>query len=219
MKENRKFIAINYVHTTEFFQEKYFDYYLSKIPYPFQEKILKYRRWQDAQASLLGKCLLASAILDGNFDRLIDIQFNEFGKPSIPGELFFNISHSGNVVVIAHSNVPVGIDIEKKENIQIEDFKTQMTEKEWHNIYSASHKIEKFYEYWTQKESVIKLIGKGLSIPLRSFEIIEGERTVIDDDLLFIKKIFISEGYECNIASKENFDAIDIKIQNIQYPL
>lgn len=219
MKEDRKFIEINYTRTTEFFQEKYFDIYLLKIPYPFREKILKYRRWQDAQADLLGKCLLVSTVLDGNFDRLSDIQFNEFGKPSVPGKLFFNISHSGNVVVIAHGNVPVGIDIEKKEDIRIEDFKTQMTEKEWNNIQSASYKIESFYEYWTQKESAIKLIGKGLSIPLKSFEIIKGENTVIDNNHLFIKKIFISEGYECNIASKFSFDAIDIKIQYVQYPL
>ncbi|WP_228438756.1 4'-phosphopantetheinyl transferase family protein [Chryseobacterium pennae] len=189
------------------------------MPIPFRKKILKYRKWQDAQASLLGKCLLTSAVLDGDFDRLRDIQFNEYGKPSIPGEFFFNISHSRNVVLIAYGNVQLGIDIEKKEDIQIEDFKTQMTQKEWDSVHSVPHKIEAFYEYWTQKESAIKYVGKGLSIPLKSFEIIKGTHTIIENDLLFFKKIFIDEDYVCNMASKENFNDTQVKIQQIEYSL
>ncbi|MEI3612720.1 4'-phosphopantetheinyl transferase family protein [Pseudogracilibacillus sp. SO30301A] len=43
-------------------------------------------------------------------------------------------------------------------------------------------KLSTFYKYWTLKESYVKAIGKGLSIPLNSFTIVN------DNNIYFIEE-------------------------------
>ncbi|UZO81320.1 4'-phosphopantetheinyl transferase superfamily protein [Aquimarina sp. ERC-38] len=171
----------------------------------FQNKILKYRRWQDAQLSLLGRMLLNYAF------KKIDKQFCEnklaytsYGKPFFEGEnIKFNISHSGNMVVCAITETKeIGIDLEVIQDIHIEDFRSQMTDLEWQRIFSSDNIKASFFDYWTQKEATIKAHGMGLSIPLKSFEIVDN-RVELSDDLFLLKKVDLASDYSCHLAVKE----------------
>jgi 4'-phosphopantetheinyl transferase len=103
-------------------------------------------------------------------------QKNQYGKPYLKDyqNFHFNISHSGDIVVCATHNMPVGIDIERIREIDeylriAEDY---FTEHEKNYITkNTDHMLSRFYEIWTLKESYIKCLGKGLSIPLKSFSI------------------------------------------------
>ena len=87
-----------------------------------------YGRPIDILSSALGRGLLSYGLrkiynIDVDFKSLV---FNKNGRPKLPNlsnNLDFNISHSGQFVVCAISNsIPVGIDIEKIKEIEIESF-------------------------------------------------------------------------------------------------
>ncbi|UHO38308.1 4'-phosphopantetheinyl transferase superfamily protein [Chryseobacterium capnotolerans] len=182
----------------EYFLEKY----LKTFPEDFRKDILKYRRWEDAQLSLLGRVLLQLGL---KFHYLIndaEILRSADNKPYLKdSHLHFNISHSKELVVCAIAEFPIGIDIEFIDpKINYLDFQYQMTEQEFLKIDCSEDRINAFFSYWTQKEAVMKAHGGGMMIPLDSFEIINGE-CEIDSIKFFTKDIFIDKNYQSSIAS------------------
>ncbi|PKV49534.1 4'-phosphopantetheinyl transferase [Aquimarina sp. MAR_2010_214] len=192
------------------------DRYLPMFSNHFQNRIAKYRRWQDAQLSLLGRVLLKKGMekVNCSFDES-DLKYSDFNKPYFNSCVInFNISHSGEFVVCVLTDIgDVGIDIEKIDSIEINDFKSQMTPNEWEQISTSENTKNSFFKYWTQKEAIIKAHGKGLSIPLKSFEV-QNNKTVIDTENFFLKKIKISNDYYCHLALKSSLYA-KITIQEI----
>jgi 4'-phosphopantetheinyl transferase len=187
---------------------------LPKFPTDFQEKIKRYRRWQDAQLSLMGRILLFRGILEifnKDFQNK-EIRYTKYNKPFFnDNSIHFNISHSGEIVICAITDQSeIGIDIEMISNIEIEDLKSQFTENEWNRIMNSNNKQEAFFEYWAQKEAVIKSHGDGLIIPLKSFEISENE-AVINHEKFFLQEIKIDDQYKCYLSLKECFNEISIK--------
>lgn len=187
---------------------------LPKFPADYQEKIKRYRRWQDAQLSLLGRILLFNAteeIYKHNPHCKV-IKHTKYNKPYFDNDLIrFNISHSGNIVVCAlNDENEIGIDIEIITDIEIDDFKSQMTEFEWNKIILSSDKKDTFFDYWTKKEAVIKAHGDGLAIPLNSFEILENT-TKIKEENFYLKEIKIDEKYKCFVSLKTHINEISLK--------
>ncbi len=170
----------------------------------FQQKVFSYRRWQDAQLSILGRVLVIKGLKKLNKSFLAEnLRYNEYNKPYLAGEnIKFNISHSGDIVVcVITENFEIGIDIEILQDIEIEDFKSQMTDNEWKRVLSSQCVKTSFFNYWTQKEAVIKAHGMGLYVPLKSFEILNNQ-TKIGDDCFFLKEIYLDTKYKCHIALK-----------------
>lgn len=175
----------------------------------FMKKLLRYRRWQDAQLSMLGRLLLKYGFEKNNesfSDE--DVVFSEYNKPILENHpLQFNISHSGNIAICVISDVAeVGVDIEQMQEIDVEDYKFQMTEGEWKRVTTAELVKDAFFDYWTQKEAVLKANGKGLMGELNSFEVID-DNSEIDDEVFYLKKIFIVEDYKCHLAFKNKTES------------
>lgn len=107
--------------------------------------------------------------------------FNKFGKPSISPahnyeHLHFNLSHSKNFLSIGFvSDVPIGIDVELmkplKDHLEIAKRFFSKSEVDQLLSFPADKILDGFYSCWTAKEAVIKLSGKGLSIPLKEFDV------------------------------------------------
>jgi len=98
------------------------------------------------------------------------------GKPysiNEPG-LFFNMSHSGEIAVIAFSrDSEVGIDIEKIRTLPDLDemIAKNFTANETKFINSRpDEKINRFFRFWTVKESYLKAIGEGMRLTPDSVE-------------------------------------------------
>ncbi|MEM7187546.1 MAG: 4'-phosphopantetheinyl transferase superfamily protein [Bacteroidota bacterium] len=177
---------------------------LRAFPVQFQQRVLQFRRWQDTQATIYGRLLLKKGLLD-YYDLRINwnqITTDKYGRPFFKGiPLDFNITHSGNIVICAISDTKrVGIDIEAINEIDIEDFHDQMTRNELKHIQSHDNPIQAFYEYWTQKEAVLKANGGGLSVPLKSFEVIKNE-ALLYKDRWYVIRLPIHQEYSCHIAS------------------
>lgn len=211
-------IYIYYSYLSEENHESLLKNVLPKFPADYQEKIKRYRRWQDAQLSLLGRILLFKGIEEiyNQKPHNKEIKYTKYNKPYFGDNLIqFNVSHSGEIVVCALSDEhEIGVDIEIITDVEIDDFKFQMTEKEWDKIIISSNKKDSFFDYWTQKEAVIKAHGHGLSIPLKSFEI-SADTTQINGKKFFLKEIEIDQQYKCYISLYENINEISVKKHNI----
>lgn len=89
---------------------------------------------------------------------------NNNGKP-ISDNTNFNISHSHGLVGFVDSgDYPVGIDIEKVEFVGQKMRRYISTNKEYDYIQTD----EDFYCIWTNKESLVKALGTGITLPMRN---------------------------------------------------
>jgi len=187
--------------------------FLEKLPSDIQNRINRYVRWQDRQAGIFGKLLLVAGLEKYGYspDCLNNLLYNDFGKPFLDKRIDFNISHSGAYAVCAVSDRgTVGIDIEKIRNIELSDFKGYMTPDEWNHIKNSDSPYEKFYEYWTVKESVMKAYGKGLSVPLKDIRV-NKESVRLYDSTWFVKEVSIHSAYKCHIAASVIHLEVNIK--------
>lgn len=104
---------------------------------------------------------------------------NEFGKPAIAAEgiraPFFNLSHSGGLAALAVCDaVDVGVDIEAVRPTPVEDIPASFfSEAETKDLLAMEEADRRagFFRCWTRKEAFIKAVGKGLSLPLNSFDV------------------------------------------------
>ena len=96
------------------------------------------------------------------------LSFNENGKPYlVSGELFFNITHTKGLIMIAVSKNEVGMDAENfaEKKVDFEGIaKKYFSEAEREQIKNERH----FFTLWTKKESVIKYAGKTLAKNLKT---------------------------------------------------
>ena len=212
--ENTEKIQVLYSYLNKEIHNILLDRSLPKFSKAFQQKIKGYYQWTDAQASLLGRLLLfkGAEIYNKQYTEA-DIDYNNYQKPFFKDQqLKFNISHSGELVVCVLSNtLDLGVDVEMIKAIDLESFRSQMTPTEWKKVVAASNKLEAFYDYWTAKEAVVKAHGVGLSLPLKSFEILEAKVNVAGT-LYYTKEICLNQKYKTYIATSL-LNPIDVEIE------
>jgi 4'-phosphopantetheinyl transferase len=201
--ETNTIFAVNIENLAELFDDG-----LCLIKPAMQQDVLRFRQKKDKHRKLVSSLLLRFLIK--NFLNLpeYNLSIDSFGKPHLQyyPDFQFNMSHSGDWVVGAVSDKPLGIDIEliRELNDFIQDptdcskldqqilshseqksfrnknrfaymdiAKRFYSEKEYAFLMKCEEKsrLVMFYDIWTKKESLIKAVGKGLSIPLKSFTV------------------------------------------------
>ncbi|HEY0059312.1 MAG TPA: 4'-phosphopantetheinyl transferase superfamily protein [Flavisolibacter sp.] len=194
------------------FDDAVFTAYLNELPTHITQKILRFRRWQDAHASLLGKLLLRQALKDSGLScNLAELKYAANGRPYFENAPDFNISHAGDHVVCAFAaRGRVGVDIERIRPIDIEAFRKVFHDEEWNHIQSSADPRAAFFYYWAAKESVIKADGGGLNIPLRKIRIKDGEAR-LEGMAWYHKEVFLVEDYLLQVASDERPEDIRLK--------
>lgn len=145
-------------------------------------KVKKFINKKDKARTLIGELLIRNIIAEELeiSNKYIRFSKNQYGKPYLEDHpnFNFNISHSGDYVLCAVDNKPIGIDVEEVKHIEYEEIaKSFFTESEFDYIVrkDLNNQLSRFYEIWTLKESYIKCCGQGLSIPLKSFSIEIGQ--------------------------------------------
>ncbi len=158
--------------------EEKLDYLCLLIDSEKKCKIEKFVNKKDKIRTLIGEILIRTIIVErlNISNKYIRFNKNQYGKPCLEGypNFNFNISHSGEYVICAIDDNPIGVDVEEMKPIECEEIaKNFFTAKEFNYIVNQDLKfqLDRFYEMWTLKESYIKCCGQGLSIPLKSFSI------------------------------------------------
>lgn len=152
-----------------------FQFFFDCFPGEKQKKIERLIREKDRERALVSELLIRylSCLKLGLQNEDLRFDANEFGKPFLVNrpEFYYNITHSGDWVVIALSKSEVGIDIERIRKIDLDIAKKYFTDQEYLDINSRTgkEKREYFFDIWTLKESYVKALGQGLTISLKSF--------------------------------------------------
>ena len=198
-----------------------FERYLEGLPEAACLKIRRFHRWQDAQASLLGLLLLGDGLTALGFDgrQLVKkLEYDSVNKPQLlPGLADFNISHAGDLVVCAISrDSQLGVDIEKKQYIAIEDFDNCWCREEIRWLYRQDDRTSAFFHLWTRKEAVIKAFGKGLSFDLKAINVLDEKVVTGDNGTWTLHPFYLHHSYCAHIAF--NRDTLPgIRIRRLAY--
>lgn len=90
----------------------------------------------------------------------IELRYNEHGKPYYPG-IFFNISHSANMLCMAFHHADIGVDIQKKRRSahREELAKRIMCEAQWRAFQAQGCPEDTFFECWCITEALVKHAG------------------------------------------------------------
>lgn len=111
----------------------------------------------------------------------IAISTGEFGKPYVSkalniNDLAFNLSHSGDVCLMAVSyGAEIGVDVEKlRDDVAVEDLATRyFSAEEVAELQALPNGLRRlgFFLCWTRKEAYVKARALGLQIPLDRFSV------------------------------------------------
>lgn len=167
-----------------------------------KEKAFKYKNEIDQIRSLTSSYLINKLSKE-------PLLFNEMGKPYFANGPHFNVSHSGQYIVIAVSNKSVGVDIEENNEKDMSALIRIFNEAEAKMIKEHAD----FYYLWCAKESLIKCIGSSINrikeipaLPFNGVKSFNGKSYYV--------KTFIEDKHIISIT-RESDEPFDIKIEKI----
>lgn len=137
---------------------------LALLPEERQKKVLSLRQTDDALRSLCAGLLVRRYVGPGPF------LIGPHGKPCCPAGPCFSLSHSGEMVVLAVHESPVGIDTEDIRRPWLPAVAQRVFTREeqaW-----LQERPEAFFYLWTRKEAVLKACGRGFSLSPQSFSVL-----------------------------------------------
>ncbi|BAU54964.1 4'-phosphopantetheinyl transferase family protein [Mucilaginibacter gotjawali] len=108
---------------------------------------------------------------------LIEIETGENKKPYIKDSpLFYNLSHSGDWIILAVSDALIGIDTELVNNsYDFSDVINEYFSPEESHFINQEKSTERFFMLWTRKEALTKATGKGLDEDLKFIPCLDGQ--------------------------------------------
>ena len=166
------------------------------------EKANKYKNEIDQVRSL------ASAFLINKLSKE-PLQYNDMGKPFFPNGPYFNVSHSGQYIVMAVSNKDIGVDIEENKEKDMSSLIRIFNEAEAKMIKEHAD----FYYLWCAKESLIKCLGSSINkikeIPALPFN---GVKSFMGQS--YYCKTFIEDKHIVSITRKSN-EPFDVKLEKV----
>lgn len=179
---------------------------LSNIPYWRRTYILRYLRPCDRKLSLGAWRLMESALKQHGFSAG-NVVIGDNGKPQCEG-VYFNLSHSSDMVLCAVSKNLVGCDIEKITDAPMEVAEHYFSEKERRYLFDTANHADadrRFFRLWTMKESYMKMTGEGMSLSPSRIEINPNNLTVLRDGVLqsCVLQNSSIDGYEISICMKK----------------
>lgn len=182
-----------------------------------REKMAKFKRREAAHVSLLAGLLLQDVVESqcGILPENLELERSLHGKPRVKGteDFYFNLTHSGDYVVIAYGKTELGVDVERNRHKDLRVARRCYTDAEYRYVVGdlseeqqgAEECVNKrFFRIWTMKESYLKFTGQGISVPLNSFEI-DVENGKVKNQNAFFQELEIQD-YHIAVCSKERVD-------------
>lgn len=207
-------ITIYRAETSSLIKQKSLQQLLPRLPAALQLKALRYKSELSAYNYVIGRLLLKRGLdsfgLDSDLEK---IEFQQNGKPVLPG-IHFNISHSDHQVICGFSKEgPLGLDLEKIKPIDFEDFTSMFSAQEWITIKGADDPLRAFYWFWTRKESIIKALGRNLSY-LHQIELdVALDHFVVEGKRWFLREVLAEESFLAAVCSEKevgNLELVDV---------
>lgn len=115
-------------------------------------------------------CLAVALLLKNSLSDMSVFYKNENGCPRLKNGGYISISHSGGIAAVAISDNPIGLDIqEHTERKFLSVAKIVFCKNEIDFLLNSNNIEEDFFNIWCLKESYMKAMGLGFSLPPKSF--------------------------------------------------
>lgn len=179
------------------------DLWFNEMSEEKKKSVLKLQKAETANQRIVADAVVRSALSEISGIKTDKIVFstNEFGKPYAENvNAYFSVSHSGDAVICAVSERPVGIDIERIRDVRFKTAERFATAEELEYI---GENTERFFEIWTLKEAYFKCIGTGLDANIKNVSFrINGSKIECSEKGYEFGFLKASEGYCCSICEK-----------------
>ena len=130
------------------------------------KKASRYRFPADKKRCIAGGLLLRRFLGDNA------IFTDEFGKPRAESGVCFNLSHSGDWVMLAVGEKEIGCDIEQlRQTDALRMGRVVYTDAELELLRGSRDRLGCFYALWTKKEALLKCMGKGFHRAAKSVDV------------------------------------------------
>ena len=144
---------------------------LSKLQPQRRKQLLSFRFGADKKRCAAAGLLLWNYIYKGHPENFT-VSYNKNGKPTVQDAPFFNLSHSGNFVMLAVNNTPIGCDIEQLH-------KAILTKHVFHpnelaklsSFPEGDTRNFEFLRLWTAKEAFLKALGTGIDANANTYDL------------------------------------------------
>ena len=184
------------------------------VPASRREKVDRLRAGAAKRLSLCAGMLLTEALRAcGVAPADMELSEGAYGKPYLPRrpDVCFSLSHSGARAMCVTADKPVGCDIQESSPRDLRIAERFFSQEEQRVIFAQPSEAERqsmFFRVWTLKESFLKCIGLGLSLPLDAFSLFpEDDRIVLrqthDDGQYAFLEPDAGAGYRSAVCIKE----------------
>lgn len=144
---------------------------LASLPGWRRELALRFRHERGRRECAFSYLLLCRALQEvyGIMEQPAFV-YGEHGKPSLVGvpDVHFSLSHCRQAVVCAVSDRPVGIDVEGLGRFKPALARHVLCPDEYRRVVTADNPDLLFTRFWTQKEAIVKLTGRGIDDDLKN---------------------------------------------------
>lgn len=204
-------IYISIIDARKFCDEKKLNEALMKSS---KHRLEKYNLYKVDEAKR--QCIAATYLLDKMLSRYnlnekdMEYEIGKSGKPYFKNHksIYFNISHSKNLVMVAFSNIEVGCDIQLVKDVSKELYDITLSDEQKEivlRVIDNQKRNEQFFKYWVMKETILKRDGIGLIDNMKE----------ISDEKIYINKIILKDINEEYLYSVSNGKNEEIKIVNM----
>jgi len=137
-----------------------------------RERLTRYRNGAAAGRYVITRSLVRSVLGDHLSLPPSEVQISQtdFGKPVVAGALHFNVSHSGDLVLLALSaDRAVGIDVERCRGVErvsalVARWLTSAEQQDVaRRVDGGADLSEAFLRVWSLKEARLKALGVGIA--------------------------------------------------------
>ena len=137
-----------------------------------QRRLGSYRSRESAERYVVTRALVRAVLSErlGTSPASIVISHNERGKPLLQENLHFNVSHSGDLILLAVSeSCPVGVDVERRRDVErvgalVQRWLTDAEREQVGKIAGSGLTVsEAFLRVWSLKEARLKALGVGIA--------------------------------------------------------
>lgn len=167
----------NHVDIWRIASEQYHDGLLDLLTPAETERIHRYRIPADREMRITARAAVKMLIAKyaGIAPEQVIIEQTPTNKPRLVGleNIDFNLSHSRKQILIAISNSPVGVDVERmRPGLASSGLIFSEAEARW--VAQSADKTAAFFTLWTRKEALVKASGQGIIDEIPTVHCLDG---------------------------------------------
>lgn len=197
-----------------------YDKLLKSFPPGIRSKILEYQNEKERNLRITGKALLAYALKQPGIQTGVSLEQYDYSvtnQPILKGaDLKFSISHSGNIVVCAVANNPIGVDVERIKPVKLDLMKFYFNSASWFEIINAPDIYTEFYRHWTMREAAIKAAGFGID-QMELSEMFPEDHTIqVRNEIYYCRMLPVRYDYTVCLASGKEIEDVELNRLSIE---